>query len=300
MNEKLFKNHLEKICILPQLFFIKNGVHMSSFKGSTVLITGGANGIGKIMARKALERGVQRLILWDINEQLLIDTLGEFQKFASEVVGTVIDVSDPLQIQQRAHDVIDAYGGIDILFNNAGVVTGKLFAEHSFSDITKTISINISAPMLITNAFLPAMIKKGKGHIVTISSAAGMLANPKMAVYAGSKWAVLGWAESVRIELEQYYSGKDLHVTTITPSYINTGMFAGVKAPILVPILKPEDICEKIIRAVEKNKIFVRAPFMVKFIPLLKGLLPTRVFDLIAGKMLHVYDSMEKFTGRTK
>lgn len=273
---------------------------MSSFKDSTVLITGGASGIGKIMARKALERGAERLIIWDVNEQMLITTLGEFQQFKAEVVGTVIDISNPDQIRQHAKDVIDAYGGIDILFNNAGVVTGKLFADHSFADIAKTISINISAPLLITNAFLPTMIKKGKGHIVTISSAAGMLANPKMSVYAGSKWAVLGWAESLRIELEQYYSGKDLHVTTITPSYINTGMFAGVKAPILVPILEPEDICEKIIRAVEKNKIFVRAPFMVKFIPLLKGLLPTRIFDFIAGKMLHVYHSMETFTGRTK
>ncbi len=271
---------------------------MSSFANSTVLITGGASGLGKLFARKSLERKAARVILWDINEENLNATIHEFKNFPAEVLGTVIDIAHSEQIQHASSEVIQRFGGIDVLFNNAGVVAGKLFEQHTFRDITKTIEINVIAPMLITNLFLPEMLRNGKGHIINIASAAGLLANPKMSVYAGSKWALLGWSESLRIELEQEHSSKQLHVTTITPSYINTGMFAGVKAPLLVPIIEAEIISEKIMRAVERNKIIVRAPITVYLLPILKGVLPTRLFDLLVGRWLNVYESMSSFVGR--
>ncbi|MDX5482514.1 MAG: short-chain dehydrogenase, partial [Hymenobacteraceae bacterium] len=90
----------------------------------------------------------------------------------------------------------------------------------------------------------------------------------------------------------------DLHITTVTPSYIDTGMFAGVKAPLLTPILKPEAIADAILDAVHKNKIMLRRPAIVHLLPVLRGILPTRIFDLIVGRGFNVYTSMDQFAGR--
>jgi short-subunit dehydrogenase len=122
------------------------------------------------------------------------------------------------------------------------------------------------------------------------------MANPKMSVYAGSKWGVIGWSESLRLELE---SNSNINVTTVEPSYINTGLFKGVSPPLLTPLLDAEDIAKKIISAIQKDKIHLREPFMVKVLPFLKGILPTRAFDFVAGRLFQVYHSMDTFKGRT-
>ena len=90
----------------------------------------------------------------------------------------------------------------------------------------------------------------------------------------------------------------DIKVLTVTPSYINTGMFTGVKAPMLTPILDPDFAVRRIIQAVEDNEIMLRTPFMVNTIPVLKGILPVRAFDFIAGNVFGVYKTMDKFEGR--
>lgn len=110
-----------------------------------------------------------------------------------------------------------------------------------------------------------------------------MLSNPKMSVYAASKWAATGWSDSVRIELEEMKS--NVHVTIVTPYYINTGMFDGVKSRI-IPILKPEYVCRRIIRAIERNTGFWQA------------FLPTCVFDFFFGQVVGLYHAMDHFTGR--
>jgi len=177
------------------------------------------------------------------------------------------------------------------------VVVGKDFSQHSARDIDTTIDVNIRGVMHVTRAFIQPMIKTGSGHVVNIASAAGLIPNPKMSVYAASKWAVLGWSESLRLELEQ--ENKNLKVTTVTPSYINTGMFEGVKAPLLTPLLEPEEIVEEIISAIQENRILVRAPKMVNLLPFLRGVLPVNWFDFTA-RQLGVYDSMIDFKGRDK
>ncbi|MDA1382144.1 SDR family NAD(P)-dependent oxidoreductase [Plesiomonas shigelloides subsp. oncorhynchi] len=98
--------------------------------------------------------------------------------------------------------------------------------------MNQTLAINTNALMHICREFLPGMLEKGEGRIVNIASAAGMVSNPKMSVYCGSKWAVIGWSDSVRLELEMA-GYRNIKVTTVTLSYIDTGMFAGVKAPLL-------------------------------------------------------------------
>ncbi|MEM6298205.1 MAG: SDR family oxidoreductase, partial [Bacteroidota bacterium] len=224
---------------------------MSKIKNKTVLITGGAAGIGKLMGKLCLEaEGASKLVIWDINEEAMAATKAEFSDY--EVHTYKVDVSNQHMIEETAQKVLEEVGTVDILFNNAGIVVGKRFEEHTHGDIEKTIAINVTALMHIAREFLPAMLEQGSGHIINIASAAGMVGNPKMSVYAGSKWAVIGWSESLRLELEALK--KDLHVLTVMPSYINTGMFDGVKAPMLTPFLEPDDISKRIIKAVKNNE----------------------------------------------
>ncbi|MEZ5024376.1 MAG: SDR family oxidoreductase [Chitinophagales bacterium] len=271
---------------------------MTNFRNKTVLITGGASGIGKLLGAKTLKEGAVKLIIWDISSEALQKTIAEFKsKGYQNVYSYKVDVSNVDSIEKAATEVLLEIGNVDILFNNAGIVIGKKFREHSAMDVDNTLAINVAGVMHVTRVFLPDMMRQGSGHIINISSASAFIGNPKMSVYAGSKWAVLGWSESLRLELEQ--EPGDLHVTTICPSYIDTGMFDGVKAPLLFPLLKPEEITDKIIQAVKDNEIIVRAPETVNLVPVFKSILPPKIFDFFADK-LGVYTSMKQFQGHSE
>ena len=266
-------------------------------KGSNVLITGGASGIGKIMGRMALEKGARNLIIWDINIAAIEAVKQEFKELGN-VYGYRVDVASNDTVVNTYKRVLEDCGEVDILINCAGIVTSnKTFDQMSADEITRTININTIAPMFVAHAMLPGMLRRNRGHICTITSAGGMLSNPKMSVYAASKWGATGWSDSVRIELQEMKS--KVRITTVAPYYINTGMFDGVKSPI-IPILKPEYVSRKVLRAIEKNKNFAGIPFGFHFIRFWQAFLPTRVFDFFFGKVFGIYHAMDQFTGRTK
>jgi all-trans-retinol dehydrogenase (NAD+) len=156
---------------------------MTKFKGKTVLITGGAAGIGKLMARDILEQGAEKMILWDINKENLEKTVNEFKEEGFEVFYNIVDVSKLEQVKEAAQKNKSEVGKVDILINNAGIVVGKYFHEHTHKDIDLSMNINSSALMHITLEFLKDMVKANEGHIVNIASAAGMVSNPKMSIY---------------------------------------------------------------------------------------------------------------------
>lgn len=258
-----------------------------------VLITGGASGIGKIMARICLEKGAT-VVIWDINQQGLEDVVAEFQNIGT-VYGYQLDVSNAEEIEQKATDVINEVGVIDLLINNAGIVVGKYFHEHTAGEILRTMQINSNALMLTALQFLPNMLAQQKGHICNITSSAGFISNPKMSVYVASKWAATGWSDSLRIEMDILKT--NVNVTTVTPYYINTGMFDGVQSRI-IPILQPEKVAQRIIKGIERNKIYVSMPLGMHFIRLCQGILPVRWFDFVAGNGLGIYHTMDHFKGR--
>lgn len=264
-------------------------------KGNSVLITGGASGIGRIMGRLALEKGARCVIVWDINEKNIEATLEDY-KMVGTAKGFVVDVSSSEKVQEGYEKTKAECGNVDIVINCAGIVTSNRTFEHlTDTDIVRTININTIAPMFVAKAVLPDMIARNAGHICTIASAAGMISNPNMSVYAASKWGVIGWSDSLRIELHRKRS--KVRVTTIAPYYINTGMFDGVKSRIF-PILKPESTSGKILRAIEKNINFKGIPWSFHFIRLCQALLPTSWFDYIFGEIFGIYHTMDHFTGR--
>ena len=272
---------------------------MSKFNDKRVLITGGASGIGRLMGAMALDKGASTLVIWDINQQSIDDTIAELTA-KGKVVGYRVDVSDEQSVIDAAKAVKEQVGQIDILINCAGIITSnKTFENYTTAEIHRTMNINTIAPMVVALQFLPDMIARNSGHICNISSAGGLISNPKMSVYAASKWAVIGWSDSVRIELEQM--GSRVKVTTIAPYYIKTGMFNGVKSPI-VPLMKPEYAARQIIRAIEKDslvKVVTKLiPVPYHFVRFMQGILPIRLFDWVFGEVFGIYHSMDNFTGR--
>ena len=267
------------------------------FENSNVLITGGASGIGKLMGRIALEKGASCLIIWDINLSSIEKAKEELGKYG-KVMGYIADVSDNDAVISAYGKTVAECGNIDILINNAGIVTSnKTFDKQTAEEITRTININTIAPMLVARAVLPDMLRRNRGHICNITSAGGMLGNPKMSVYGASKWGAIGWSESMRIELQG--SKSNVHVTTVAPYYINTGMFDGVTSKVF-PILEPEFVARKVVKAIEKNSIFAGIPFGFHFIRFWQGILPTKVFDVVFGEWFGIYHTMDHFTGRRK
>lgn len=296
----LFKSDLETItfglaAVSRQKDSCDLELSMKDLAGKTVLITGGASGIGKIMVRLMLARKA-KVIIWDINQASIDTTISDFRN-GEAIFGFQVDVSNSEQIHETANRVKQQIGIVDVLINNAGIVVGKYFHEHSDSDITATMSINTNGPMLTTKEFLGEMMNQNSGHICNIASSGGLVSNPKMSVYAASKWALIGWSDSLRLEMEQL--NKDINITTIMPYYINTGMFDGVKSRI--PILEPEAAAGAIIKAIERNKKMVTIPgYIYRFTRLGQAIMSIAVFDWFAGSVMGIYKTMEHFVGRKK
>ncbi|HOF64394.1 MAG TPA: SDR family NAD(P)-dependent oxidoreductase, partial [Dermatophilaceae bacterium] len=216
---------------------------MKSVQGKNVLITGAAMGMGRLFAERAISEGAAKVVLWDLQEDRLNQTLAELADAAAahDVVlsGFVVDVSDLDDVRVSADAVRADVGHVDVLVNNAGVVRGNTYFWESDStkDTKLTVDVNTLAPMYVAREFLPGMIASSADcRVLNLSSAAGFTPNPRMAVYAASKWAVIGWSDSVRLELKQAGIAHVM-VTTVCPYYVNTGMFAGAKSAPLLPIL---------------------------------------------------------------
>jgi all-trans-retinol dehydrogenase (NAD+) len=273
-------------------------------QGANVLITGAAAGMGRMYADRAVAEHAASVTLWDRDASALartVDELGAVSRGRSRVQSYVVDVADLGAIAKTAQRVRREVGNPDVLINNAGIVRGnRYFWETDNGEDTRpTMQVNALAPMYITREFIPGMIANAyrASRIVNIASAAGTLANPRMAVYAASKAALIGWSESLRLELEQA-DHTNVKVTTVTPSYISTGMFAGARGPMLAPVLEPDVVVERVWKAMLAGTPLVELPWSVGLSRALRGLLPTRVFDRIVGDGFGVYRSMERFTGR--
>lgn len=271
-----------------------------SVAGATVLITGAASGMGLLHAQRAAADGAGTLVLWDRDESGLAVLADQLRREhpAVTVRTDVLDLADRAALQAAAEAVLADVGSPHLLVNNAGVVTGARFWEHTPEQIALTLGVNAEAPMQATRAFLPAMIERREPvRIVTVASAASLVANPRMSVYAASKWAALGWSDSLRLDLEQ--SGVDhVRVLTVCPSYISTGMFAGARGPLLTPIMEPEQVVARIWAELGDPRPILMLPASVNLLPVLKGLLPVRAFDAIVGRGMGIYSSMQDFTGR--
>ena len=272
----------------------------SSAAGAVVVITGAARGMGELYARRAVDEGAAAIALWDVDPVALERLAFELTALGARTHAYVVDLADRDAVTKTAAQMCEEIGTPDILINNAGIVRGKLFWEHDPEhDIEATLRVNALAPMWLTRALLPAMMADTPRpkRILNIASAAGTLANPNMSVYAASKWAMVGWSESLRLELERA-DGRNVAVTTFLPSYVSTGMFQGARGPLLTPIMRPTQAVNAAWAGMLAGKPIVARPWTVKLAMALRGVLPTTLWDVIADRVFKVYSSMDHFIGR--
>jgi len=253
---------------------------MSSLQKKRVLITGGAQGIGFEMAKKFAEHGSE-VVIADIDDEKLAEAKTKLEELGATVWCFRVDVTNPTSIASLRAQIAAEAGPLDVLVNNAGVVFGGPFTETALDDHFKTYEVNVLGLVAMTHAFLPDLIERPEAHLVHIASASGLIGLPYGSTYASSKWAVIGFGESIRAELK-LMGHEHVHTTIVCPSYIGTGMFEGAEAPKATHILTPEGIATKIVDAVERNKVHVLEPFMVKLTPLLRDLLPTALYDRVS------------------
>ena len=268
---------------------------MQTLRGKRVLVTGGASGIGKALATRLAEEGAE-LLLVDVNESLLAATAAELAGRGARVRTYVLDVTDVSRVTGVCEAVHRDGGPIDVLVNNAGLVFGGAFLDVPLERHLTTYRVNTLGLVAMTHAFLPDLIAGRDGHVVNVASASGFIGLPFGATYASSKWAVLGFSESLALELE-LQGHRHVHVTAICPSYVATGLFDGAKAPRTTRLLTPERVADLTVRAILRNRAVVRTPWLVQTTPFLKGVLPQRLFYRMAA-LLRVNTSMLEWRGR--
>ena len=268
---------------------------MGDLRDRTVLITGAASGLGRLLAQKMGARGA-RLVLWDVDAQGLERVRAELAAAGRTVAAYPCNLRDRAAIAAAAAATLRDHGHVDVLLNNAGVVSGKTLLEASDDHVLRTFEVNTLALFWMTRAFLPEMMRRDSGHIVTIASAAGIVGTSRLVDYCSSKHAAVGFDESLRLELKRL--GSRIRTTVVCPFYITTGMFEGVKTrfPWLLPILDPEYATDRILRAIERDHRRLIMPRVV-YSTFLGRLLPISVFDSLM-EFLGVNKSMDDFVGR--
>jgi all-trans-retinol dehydrogenase (NAD+) len=269
---------------------------MKAWKGKRVLITGAAAGIGRALAERLGARGAD-LILTDRDEEHLAATTDAIRRAGARAQHHVLDVTRSASILQ-VRDAIHSRGGpVDVLVNNAGVVFGGAFLDVPLQKHLDTFAVNVLGLVAMTHAFLADLVARPEAHLVNVASAAGLTAVPFASTYASSKWAVVGFSESIRLELARQ-GHRHVHVTTVCPLYVSTGLFEGARPPRFTSMLTPAQLADEIVQGVERDRVFVRTPWLVKLVPFLNGVLPTGLADALSTA-LGAAGSMEQWTGRS-
>ncbi|KAM5211380.1 epidermal retinol dehydrogenase 2-like [Hipposideros larvatus] len=286
--------------ILETIVFTLIPKPRKSVAGEIILITGAGSGLGRLLALKFAHLGAV-LVLWDINKEENEETRKMAQDAgAVRAHAYTCDCSQKEEVYTVADQVKREVGDVSILINNAGIVTGKKFLDCPDELMEKSFDVNFKAHLWTYKAFLPAMIANDHGHLVCISSSAGLIGVNGLADYCASKFAAFGFAESVFVETF-VQKKRGIKTTIVCPFFIKTGMFEGctTSCPSLLPILEPEYAVRKIVDAILQEKLYLYMPRFIYIMVFLKSVLPLKMALLLAEYM-GTFKVMDGFVGQKK
>lgn len=270
---------------------------MRSLQHKRVLITGAGRGLGRALAWHFARAGAEVLVT-DRDLAAVAAVCQELQKAGHVAAAHALDVTDVQEVVRLRDQLLHERGPIDVLVNNAGVVAGGAFLKVPLERHRWTFEVNLLGLVAVTHAFLTDLVCRPEGHLVNIASASAIIALPWATTYAASKWAVLGFANSLREEL-RLQGHHHVGVTTICPSYIDTGLFAGAKPARLTWLLTPDSVAAAVVRAVRRRQQTVLLPWTVRLLAACAGFLPRSLFQrLCAG--LGVSTSMANWQGHAR
>ena len=266
-------------------------LHGMKLSGKRIFITGAAKGIGREMAIQLAQKQCA-LILADRDREALAQTVKACQTIGHPVEAIELDVCD----QQAVASLGVQVEPVDVLINNAGTVHGGAFLDVSMGRHQETADVNFTGLMAVTHALLPGMLRQPRATIVNIASAASFVGLPFGTSYAATKWAVLGFAESLRLELREL--GHDhVHLIHVCPSYIRGALFEGARPVGPTRLLLPEAVARRVVDAIEHDRNWVRMPWGVAITRLLMAALPRRLAD-VALRWTGATRSMSDWKGR--
>ena len=267
---------------------------MKTLRDKRVLVIGGSRGLGLAIAERFAADGAE-LVLAGRDAVALENAMKSLESRGARCRVQTLDVTDPASLTAARERIHADAGRIDVLVNSAGVVHGGAFLDVPLEHHRATYDVNVQGLVAATHTFLPDLLEAEEGHVVNMASAAGLIGLPWGAVYASSKWAVIGLSHSLRMELAQLGQGH-VGVTAVCASFADTGMFEGVRPPHLTRMLRPDKLAGKVHRAVLAGRPYVREPWLVKFTPLLMAALPTALSDRVSG-LFGVTTGMKSWRG---
>jgi len=247
---------------------------LADWRDKQVVITGASSGMGRLLALRVASEGA-RVALVARRDDRLQEVAEAIRAEGSEAIVTPCDVANRDEVNEAVRSILERFGKVDVLVNNAGYGGHYDFLEWDFADIERMVQVNFLGTVYWTKALLPAMIERGDGWVVFMASVAGRIGVPGESVYSATKFAMAGLAEAISIEVEE--SG--VHVLTVCPGAIDTEFFddaARTRMPdvALRSMIPPERVVDAIIRALARGKREITVPGSIGGAYIVKALAP--------------------------
>ena len=246
---------------------------LADFRETVGIVTGASSGIGAQLARDLAARGM-RVALLARRADRLGAVATEIRSAGGEAAVEVCDVAERASVERAVGTVVERWGRVDLLVNNAGYGRHVLFKDHDVADIERMMRTNYLGAVYATKAVLPAMRGRGRGWVVNVSSVAGKLGQPDEAAYSASKFAVAGLSEALSYELAPL----GIHVMTVYPALVRTEMFTPAVLARMpersIAFLEPAVLSHEVLRALARGRHEVTVPRWVAVAYVLRVLLP--------------------------
>ena len=236
---------------------------LASFRGKNALVTGASSGIGRLLAQRLAREGA-RVALVARRQAELREVAKAIQEGGGHALVLPCDVAERAEVFACAEQAVRAFGGIDILVNNAGYGHHRSFLDWDLDDMERMLRFNFLGALYWTKALLPQMAARRTGWLVFVASVAGKLGVPEESAYAASKFAMVGLAEALSIELEDL----GVHVLTVCPGTIDTPFFDAEALERMPPVsrrmmIQPGRVVDAVIAALARGKHEITVPRMI-------------------------------------
>ncbi len=261
-------------------------VRLTSYRGITALVTGASSGIGRLFALRLAGEGA-RLVLVARRSEELEKLAAEIHAAGGEALALACDVAERKQVERCTAQALEQFGKVDLLVNNAGYGRHRPFLDWDLDDMERMTRVNYLGSLYFTKLLLPQMVGRGRGWVVFVASVAGKIASPDESAYAASKFAMVGLAQTLSLEVED----AGVHVLTVCPGAIRTPFFDGEALRRMAPVtrrgmVEPEGLVDAILEALAKGRHEITYPGWIRFGYAAQALAPAMMRRQIRRKTL--------------
>jgi short-subunit dehydrogenase/pimeloyl-ACP methyl ester carboxylesterase len=247
---------------------------LTSYRGLTALVTGASSGIGRLLARRLAELGA-RLALVARREEELEKLAAEIRAAGVVALALACDVAERDQVAACVARALDRFGAVDLLVNNAGYGHHRPFLEWDLDDMERVLRVNYLGSLYFTKLLLPQMVERRRGWLVFVASVGGRIAPPEESAYAASKFAMVGLARALSLEVED----AGVHVLTVYPGTIRTPFFDEEALERMPPVgrrgmVEPEGLVNAILEALARGRREITYPKWIRSAYVVQALAP--------------------------